>query len=95
MLQDPTLTASWSQGFDYDTLLSMESVARASGIQRNGTELNYEVPNHVSNMLLRGYHIPEIEYDSRHNLASPTVGQSIEESLVYYNTNQYLYKHTN
>lgn len=63
------------------TLYFQWSLARANGIQRNGTEFNYEQPSDVSNMLQRGYLIPEIEFD-------PSVGQSIEESLVY-NANTY------
>lgn len=77
MLQDPMLIMS--QGHHYDTLLSVESVPRASGIQQNGPCLNCELDSHINNMLLRDYTIPEIEFDRRRmrdsvELVSPNAG---------------------
>ncbi|CAJ2628804.1 unnamed protein product [Trifolium pratense] len=83
MLQNPMMSSSsWSQGsYDY-TSLSMESVPSASYIQAQPSEhawLNYELPSHINNMMIGGYHDQEIEFNTT---------QSIEASLVYdYNTN--------
>lgn len=94
MRQDPMMSTSWSQGFHYDTLLSMESVPHANCIQaqQSGQEgLKYEHPSDFNNMLLRGYHIPEIEFNRTYmrdngNVVCANVGQSIDASSVY-NTN--------
>lgn len=92
MLQDPMMSTSWSQGFHYDTSLSMESVPRASCIQAqpSGPDwLKYELPSHINNMLLGGYHIPENEFNTTHmsdsaSVVCPNVAQSIDASLVYH-----------
>ncbi|KAK2403217.1 ATP-dependent DNA helicase [Trifolium repens] len=83
MLQNPMMPSSWSQGsYDYTSLL-MESVPSASCIQAQPSGHawlnNYELPSHLNNMMIGGYHDQEIEFNTT---------QSIEASLVYnYNTN--------
>lgn len=92
MLQDPMMSSSWSQGFHYDTKLSMEYVPHASCIQAqpSGPDwLKYEMPGHINNMLLGGYHIPENESNTTHmsdsaSVVCPNVAQSIDASLVYH-----------
>jgi hypothetical protein len=62
MLQDPMMSSSWSQGSYYDTSLSMmKSVPRASCIQAQPSGyawLNYELPSHINNKMIGGYHDP-------------------------------------
>lgn len=96
MHQDPMMSTSWSQGFhyEYDTSLSMESSLHASCIQAQQSGLGglkYELPSHINNMSIRGYDIPENEFNTTRMIDSdsvfcPNFGQSVEASFEY-NTN--------